>query len=415
MQVTDQTLLLAAALLVAAAMPAAAQHDLRLGAHAVPLLTHISPILSGRAETEAYLTQPALMAEALLYGGRLNTRATISLEPLTLDRGELGAGTHGEGYVDRRHPHTYLHELMLTASGGSGAVHASLSAGRGFAPFGTDDPMMRPFAKFPANHHLAQVLERLTVIGAVRANRAVLELGVFNGTEPFATTEPFGASGRASFSRFGDSGSARVTLLPIEGLELQASGAWVASPEMPRGEGSDHRKWSASGRYEHEHEWGTVYALAEWSHTAEIPDGGAAAGYDGLLAELEVATGGWRPALRIERTERPEQARGFDPFRTPWPHADTHTLGVTRWTIVGARLERRATWRGLGAAPFLEASRSHVREIAGGAFDPAAFYGDTRIWTISIGARLTAGTHAARMGRYGVALPARPAANAHAH
>ena len=37
------------------------------------------------------------------------------------------------------------------------SVHASLSAGKGFAPFGTDDPMSRPIFRYPVNHHLAQI------------------------------------------------------------------------------------------------------------------------------------------------------------------------------------------------------------------------------------------------------------------
>ena len=36
----------------------------------------------------------------------------LNLEGLTLSRGELDLGEWGEGFVDRRHPHTYLHELM---------------------------------------------------------------------------------------------------------------------------------------------------------------------------------------------------------------------------------------------------------------------------------------------------------------
>ena len=93
-------------------------------------------------------------------------RTGPNLEGWTLDRGELNAGVWGEGYVDRRHPHTFLHELILSATTSLAGFDASLSAGRGFAPFGTDDPMVRPFVKYPANHHLAQILERWVAIGA---------------------------------------------------------------------------------------------------------------------------------------------------------------------------------------------------------------------------------------------------------
>src|SRR5688572_28895336 len=99
-------------------------------------------------------------------------------------RGELSTGAFGEGYVDRRHPHTYLHELIVTGSGSAGPVAFSVSGGRGFAPFGTDDPMMRPFEKYPINHHLAQILERALLMGALRLGPAMVEAATFGGDEP---------------------------------------------------------------------------------------------------------------------------------------------------------------------------------------------------------------------------------------
>ena len=50
-----------------------------------------------------------------------------------------------------------------------GAARVSLSIGKGFAPFGTDDPMVRPFVRYPVNHHLSQILERGVAIAAGRA------------------------------------------------------------------------------------------------------------------------------------------------------------------------------------------------------------------------------------------------------
>ncbi len=47
--------------------------------------------------------------------------------------GELSLGAFGEGFADRRHPHTYLHELMLTgiAVPGAGAHHFSVDEQNG--------------------------------------------------------------------------------------------------------------------------------------------------------------------------------------------------------------------------------------------------------------------------------------------
>src|SRR5687768_17177992 len=134
------------------------------GAHAVGLATHATPAISNRSLTEFYLTQPAVMLHVLQ--GPLQFEGMLNLEGLTLRRGELNAGVWGEGYMDRRHPHTFLHEAMAVVRplGAGGALDVSLAAGKGFAPFGTDDPMSRPFVKFPANHHLSQVLEDRTSV-----------------------------------------------------------------------------------------------------------------------------------------------------------------------------------------------------------------------------------------------------------
>ena len=135
--------------------------------------------------TEWYLTQPALMANLESPSRRLVLRTTLNFEGVTLGSGELTYGGWGEGFIDKRHPHTLLHEAMLSwnlweiAGGG-----LSLSAGKGFAPYGTDDPMARPGLKYPTNHHLSQVLERWTVSGIWRLAGWSLEAGVFGGTEP---------------------------------------------------------------------------------------------------------------------------------------------------------------------------------------------------------------------------------------
>ena len=44
--------------------------------------------------------------------------------------------------------------------------------------------MVRPFLRYPVNHHLAQILERAVAIAAVRAGPVLAEAGLFNGDEP---------------------------------------------------------------------------------------------------------------------------------------------------------------------------------------------------------------------------------------
>jgi len=64
---------------------------------------------------------------------------------------------------------------MVVSSGAFARLGVSLAAGKGFVPFGTDDPMTRPFAAYPVNHHLAQILERYVAIAAVSAGPVIVE------------------------------------------------------------------------------------------------------------------------------------------------------------------------------------------------------------------------------------------------
>jgi hypothetical protein len=41
--------------------------------------------------------------------------------------------------------------------------------------------MVRPFLRYPVNHHLAQILERAVAIAAVRAGPLLAEAGLFTG------------------------------------------------------------------------------------------------------------------------------------------------------------------------------------------------------------------------------------------
>jgi hypothetical protein len=370
------------------------------GASAIGVVTRATPALFGRDLTEGYVTQPVLMAHARPWAGVLALRATLDFEGLTLRRGELTPGAWGEGYVDRRHPHTYAHELLAELTGSAGPVRASLSAGKGFAPFGTDDPMVRPIVKYPVNHHLAQILERGVVIGAVRAGPLTAEVGAFDGGEPTSPTS------WPRLSRVGDSWSGRLTMRLPRGLELQGSGAWVASPELAQGGGTDQRKWSASARYSRgaPHE-AHRYAMVEWAATDEVASGARARRLPSVLGEAAASAGPWEVGARLERTTRPEEERLRDPFRSVRPATDASVIGFTRWTIGALDVSRRAgSAFGVRAAPFVEVTRSHAAELRRpSGFEPAAFYGNAAQWGVSLGVRLDAGMRHARMGRYGVA------------
>ena len=386
---------LALIVLAVAPSPGAAQ-AVRVGGSVAALATRVDPIEAGDARTGAFLTQPVIMASGGWLDGMLSAHVMLNLEALTISEGELTPGAWGEGFMDKRHPHTWAHEAVVTGRAGHGALNASVTLGRGFAPFGTDDPMSRPFLRFPSNHHLAQIPERLVAIGALAAGPVTAELGAFNGDEPTGTS----SLGRVD--RFGDSWGARLTVRLGGGVELQGSRAAVESPEVAVGGGANQRKWSASARWQGDLAGTPVYVLGEWARTTDYDNAQALYAFRAWLVEAEVQPGRWRAAFRYEDATRPEEER-ISRYRSPRPHTDYHLLGITRWQTAAARVAHEIDWRGLRMAPFLEAGVSRIGETAGGVLDPATFYGDDALVTLSAGLRLAVGHRHERMGRYGAA------------
>jgi hypothetical protein len=325
---------------------------------------------------------------------------TIDFEGLTLQRGELNAGISGEGYIDRRHPHTYLHELVGSWKHAAGANRViAATFGKGFAPFGTDDPMSRPLVKYPANHHLAQIPERAIAIGAASYGPLALELASFNGDEPE------GPSDLPNRSRLFDSWSSRVTARLKDVAEFQGSFAHVISPEVAAGGGLNQKKWSTSGRYES----AGAYALVEFAHTQESEAGRDAFSYRSLLAEASITKPVVSIAARVEQTDRPEEDRLANLFRTPRPPTDLSINGRTRWTIATVNAAHDFTRAKTMISPFVEIARAHVSPLDRfSAFDPKGFYGSNVIWSLSAGLRVGVGMMSHRMGRYGAALVSLP-------
>lgn len=403
---------LALALLASAGTPLHAQHahtepvapgHLAGWAHVVFLGQSVSPVLSGERRNEMVATQPMLGFTVRSAGGRAGLRGIASLEGLTLANGEASPGVWGEGFVDRRHPHTYAHELAGWLAGHAGPVGVSLSAGRGFVPFGSDDPMFRPFVRFPANHHLSHILERWFVGGAARAGAITLEAALFNGDEPEGPTDLGG------IERLGDSGAARLTVArgPVE---AGASLARLRSPEWRAGRGADHHKWNATVRAVRIPMGDArLYTLVEWSRTDLIYRGERAFRFSSVLAEVEAASDRGSAAFSVERTERPEGQRVGDPFRVARPHVHPNVVGITRWTIVSARGEAPVRASSPGLRVFAEVARFAVEELTGSHFRPDDFYGSDRMHAIALGLRVHAGSGpGARSGRYGLDGPLPP-------
>lgn len=372
---------------------------LKVSAEAIALgtSTNISP--GNRRLTEGYLAQPSVMVMYNAPGGVFTFSGMLNLEGLTMERGELSPGIWGEGYIDRRHPHTYIHEVLISAQTPRSflGTAASLTLGKGFVSFGTDDPMVRPLVKYPVNHHLAQILERVVLTGAVRRGPLTAEYTRFNGDEPQSPGDA------PNLERFGDSWAARASVELKGTSDFQASFARVASPENAGGGGQDQRKLSVSARYQR----GGRYALAEFARTQEEANGKPSFLFRSFLAEASFVANAYTFAARVEVTERPEEERLNNSFRTRVPPSDFHLNGITRWPIVSvaATAPKRSIARA-SIAPFLELSASRpVATIANSVFDPRGYYGAGSLWSFSAGVRFAAGHSHSRMGRYGVLAP----------
>ncbi len=368
------------------------------------IATRVTPALAGRPRSEVLVTQPMLVYRGARWHGAMQFATMLNAEHWTLPDGEPVAGIWGEGFIDRRHPHTIVHEVMVTGERRLKQLRLSIAGGKGLVPFGTDDPMVRPFSKYPANHHFSQILERVQLIGAIRIGARVgIEAGTFNGDEPS------GPASAPAWSRFGDSRAVRVSVWPRPNLELQGSSAFVRSPEFVSGEGLDQQKSSGSVRWTPTR--GVVrYALLEWAQTDERYRNRQIIGYGTALAELLARHRRLSLAVRLERTSRPEEERLLDQFRTARPPTDFTVKGVTRWHIVtlhaGVRLPPSARVHGNLFAEMAHArSRALLRPIL---LDPKDISGASSAWHVSVGLRLGVGAMSARVGRYGAAAGGAP-------
>ena len=348
-----------------------------------------------------YVTQPAIMTNAESSSRRFVLRTTLNFEGLTQEEGELTFGGWGEGYIDKRHPHTLLHELMLSVNfyevaGGD----LSFSAGKGFAPYGTSDPMARPGLKYPTNHHLSQILERWTANAAWLRGRWSLEAGVFGGQEPEG---PYDFS---NIESFGDSWSVR--LARRFGPGAGPSAAWEASTSF-----------ASLSEYAHTVEETTRLVNVALRRSAPLGEAQLYALVEGsvslledhrnffsALAEARYQRGRHQPYLRLEYARRPEYLRegpadGDDFFR--YDH-DEDPVGTTRWLISTAAYAYELTGRPWSLRPFVEVQHHQVRGDQGGVVATDLF-GTTNFWAVSIGARLFMGGDPMRMGSYGVLDP----------
>jgi hypothetical protein len=351
--------------------------------------------------TEWYLTQPAIMANLETANQTFVLHTTLNFEGMTQDGGELTFGGWGEGFIDKRHPHTLLHELMLSVNlrevaGGD----VSVSFGKGFAPYGTSDPMARPSVKYPTNHHLSQVLERWTANVAWLSGPWSVEGGVFGGQEPegpydFSNIESFGDSWSLRLARRwgGQSGAT---------ADWEASTSFASVTEFAHTVSETTRLLNVALRRSAPLGEAQLYGLVEGSMS--LLDGHQ--DFFSILAEARYASGRHQPYLRLEYARRPEYDReglaGTDDFFRYHGHDDP--MGTTRWLISTAAYAYELTEAPWSLRPFVEVQHLQVRGDQGGVIATDLF-GTTAFWSLSVGARVFLGGSPMRMGSYGVLDP----------
>ena len=273
----------------------------------------------------------------------------------------------------------------------------SLSAGKGFVPYGTDDPMARAGLKFPTNHHLSQILERWTVNGVYLRRGWGVEAAVFGGTE---TEGPYDLS---NIESFGDSWSVRLSRRWGSGSGPTAE--WELSTSYARVVETHHdaleKTRLLNGALRH---WrGPDSALQEALLEVSVGKKEDHNDFFSVLGELWFDRSGHQPYVRLEYSSRPEYERERGDRNAGFFRYDdaSDPIGSTRWLTSTAAYAYELTGYPISIRPFAELQHFMVWEDQG-ELDPVTLFGSDSFWAITIGARMFIGGSPMRMGAYGV-------------
>ena len=160
--------------------------------HALPGAVYTKGFLRSYAEyldldsTELYATQPVLMFNVESPRSTFVLRTTLNFEGVTQPDGEITPGGWGEGFIDRRHPHTWLHEIGVAVFnpdqvGGEDllrqadtAMYIAKSERCGFSHYAAGDAFNGGLAagliRFPGD--LVKALRFATVVAGLSTERA---------------------------------------------------------------------------------------------------------------------------------------------------------------------------------------------------------------------------------------------------
>jgi hypothetical protein len=381
---------------------------LRFGASGIFDVTTLEPIPGGSRKTEFRVEQPMLTLGGEAFDGHLVITSSFSLERLTGDEGALAIGAWGGEFYDRTHPHDYLHEAIVALVGDAGSGgrvgHVAIAAGKGIAPFGSDPAMMRPAIKPPVNEHWTEVADRLLATASARMPEFGLEVAVFDkgaaGTSDASAAEDSSGHNHTicilTCADRGISGSARLTIWPVHGLEIRGSVATLVGGGHHAGpSGTDQRQWNVSARVARPAASGHLTILTEIGQ-AQLDQS-----FRTLLAEAEWSSGNRRHRFyyRFERSDRPDGPRSADGQRVV---ADSQLVpvGITRWTVHTAGYGFAFRPSRLLIEPVVEASFGRVASVGTTFVDLEQLYGRRSVWSFLAGLRIRlGGAHA--MGRYG--------------
>jgi hypothetical protein len=274
--------------------------------HFVPRVLFDMPFLEDAAlqETRFIPGMPTAMLNLEFPYSRLTLRTMLSAESLVQEDGESSSGVWGGGFSDARAPHGIVREAMLSLN----LLHDfpgffSVSAGKGYPTFGTDDPMGRPAVAASAGHRLSGFPERWTVNAVFLRAGWNVEASLFSGAAPDGPTD-FG-----NIEQFGDSWALRVgrraggTIGTLSPWEVTASYARVRDRQF----GSLQRTHHVNAAFRHAQVYteGARYFIIEASFAE--PD--ETRSHFAYLTEVLVDYGRHRPYVRLEYASRPEFQR----------------------------------------------------------------------------------------------------------